>query len=159
MLLYSYSAGICNSFKKLSKSLIFAFTFAALDKRVPYNQLTVVFILSAFLVQTFNRNIIVIDYYANMQSYASHCENKAIPMMHCNGKCQMMKKMHQEEKKDQENPERRSENKNEIPLSSRSFFATIHAHPIAQYNSAKIYPFTIGLPVDRAPDIFHPPSI
>ena len=33
----------------------------------------------------------------------------------------MMKKLQQEEKKDQENPDRKAENKNEIVLSSKSF--------------------------------------
>ena len=33
--------------------------------------------------------------------------------MHCNGKCAMMKKLKAVEKKDADNPERKSENKNE----------------------------------------------
>ena len=127
-------------------------------KRIPYNQLAVFFLLTAFVAQTFNKTLLVIDYYANTQAYAVHCENKAIPMMHCNGKCQMMKKMRQEEKKDQENPERRPENKNEVTLSSKSFFATFQSHVIGQSKFVKIFPFTIGLPVDRAFEIFHPPS-
>jgi hypothetical protein len=79
----------------------------------------------AFASQTFNKAIIVLDYNTNTKSYAANCENKAKPKMHCNGKCQMMKKLKEEEKKDQQNPERKSENKNEFVLSSRSFYPAL----------------------------------
>lgn len=81
--------------------------------------------LVAFALQTFNRAIIEFDYITNTKSYAANCENKARPKMHCNGKCQMMKKLKQEEKKDEQNPERKAENKNEIILSSKSFYPTL----------------------------------
>jgi hypothetical protein len=68
--------------------------------------------------------IIIADYYANTSAFAKNCINKAKPKMHCNGKCQMMKKLQEEEKKDQQNSERKAENKNEI-ISSKSFYATI----------------------------------
>lgn len=54
------------------------------------------------------------DYFTNTGAYAKNCENKARPAMHCNGKCQMMKKLKQEDKKDAENSERKAENKNEV---------------------------------------------
>ncbi|MBS1598364.1 MAG: hypothetical protein JST75_09060 [Bacteroidetes bacterium] len=79
-------------------------------------------------------------------------------MMHCNGRCQMMKKMQQEEKKDQENTER-SDNKNESPLSSRSFFAKLNMRLCIEVNNAMIYPSSIGVPIDRTEDIFHPPAL
>lgn len=79
--------------------------------------------------------------------------------MHCNGKCQMMKKLQQEEKKDQENPERKAENKNEITLSSRSFFADVPLS-IAQLTSTeKISSHSNGEIIDRCFDIFHPPQV
>jgi len=78
--------------------------------------------LVAFAMQTFYKAFIVVDYFTNTKAFAKNCENKAIPQMHCNGKCQMMKKLKQEEKKDEQNPERKTENKNEIILSSKSFY-------------------------------------
>ncbi|KEQ28253.1 hypothetical protein N180_01060 [Pedobacter antarcticus 4BY] len=33
------------------------------------------------------------DYYINTAKYANNCENKSRPKMHCQGKCQMMKKL------------------------------------------------------------------
>ncbi|MFY8004320.1 MAG: hypothetical protein ACOVNR_05730, partial [Chitinophagaceae bacterium] len=91
---------------------------------ITYKYITAFIILAAFLAQTFSKNFVMADYFTNTAKYAKNCENKAKPKMHCNGKCQMMKKLQQEEKKDQENPERKSENKSEIALSIKSFFAT-----------------------------------
>lgn len=66
-----------------------------------FKQLTVLFIMLAFLMQTFNKIFIVTEYYTNTASFAKNCENKSKPQLHCNGKCQMMKKLKQEENKDQ----------------------------------------------------------
>lgn len=70
--------------------------------------------LLAFAMQTFSRAIVVFDYTLNTKAYARNCENKARPKLHCNGKCQMMKKLKGEERKDQQNPDRKAENKNEV---------------------------------------------
>lgn len=111
-----------------------------------------------FFAQTFSNAIIMADYYVNTKVFAQNCENKDKPWMHCNGKCQVRKKIQQEDRKDQENPERRAENKNELVLSSKSFFA--NAANVAQLASSakKITPLSIGSPVYRHTDIFHPPQ-
>ena len=83
-------------------------------------QLAVIFLLTAFAVQTFDKAVVVFNYYSNTAAYAKNCENKAKPMLHCNGRCQMMKKLKQEENKDKQNPERRSENKNEVLYFSKN---------------------------------------
>jgi hypothetical protein len=82
--------------------------------------------LSAFSAQSFSRAFVVFDYFANTKTYAKNCENKARPKMHCNGKCQMMKKLKQEEKKEAQNPERKAENKDDLVLSSRSFYPSLN---------------------------------
>jgi len=124
-----------------------------------YRQLTALIFFAAFLAQTFSRTFVIADYYTNTSKYTKNCENKARPEMHCNGKCQMMKKLQQEEKKDQENPERKAENKNEITLSSRSFFADVPLY-IAQLTSIeKISSHSNGEIIDRCFDIFHPPQV
>ena len=56
-------------------------------------QVAAIFLLFSFALQVFNRSIIVLDYFANTASFAKNCENKARPMLHCNGKCQLMKKI------------------------------------------------------------------
>jgi len=87
-----------------------------------FKQLTVILLLTAFAVQTFNRAVIVFNYYTNTASFAKNCENKAKPMLHCNGRCQMMKKLKQEENKDKQNPERRNDNKDEVLFFSKNSF-------------------------------------
>lgn len=43
-------------------------------------------------------------FYINQQEIAAEkCENKAIPMMHCNGKCYLSKQLKKLEQKEQEN--------------------------------------------------------
>jgi len=119
-------------------------------------QLTAIFLIVAFAVQTFSSGFVVLNYYTNTASFAKNCENKARPKMHCNGKCQMMKKLKQEEKQDQQNPERKSENKIEV-LSSRSFFytsiAAISAGTFKAVTVEKNYPLT-----DIAYSFFRPPQ-
>ena len=87
-----------------------------LTRRIP-----VLVLMLALLMQTLNRGCIVWSYYINTAAYAKNCENKAKPKLHCNGKCQMMKKMRQEENKEKQNPERRT-NTDEV-ISSKSFFS------------------------------------
>ena len=66
------------------------------------------------MAQSFDRVLIVADYFTRTSSYAKNCENKKKPQMHCQGKCQMMKKLEQQEKDNQSFPERRMENKQEV---------------------------------------------
>jgi hypothetical protein len=120
-------------------------------------QFAAILVLFAFSAQVFNRTAIVLDYYANTASFAKNCENKALPKLHCNGKCQMMKKLRQEEKKDQQNPGRKIDNKNEV-ASCRSFFAYgLFRKPVI-IHSHTVY-FNTSFPIGTAPEIFHPPGL
>lgn len=71
----------------------------------------------------------------------------------------MMKKLQQEEKKDQGNPDRKGENKNEIILSSKSFLAIVNR--IFKVSVAKkLHPQTSdGYAYNFANSIFHPPKV
>lgn len=114
-----------------------------------------ILILLAFLTQTFSKTFIVAGYYANTAAYAKNCENKAKPKMGCNGKCQMMKKLKQEENKDKQNPDRKTDNKEEV-LSSKSFFAHIY---FPAPNLSSIYPrIKNGKATDIPGAFFHPPG-
>ena len=62
-------------------------------------QLTAALLLLAFMAGSFCHTAAVLDYYYNnTAAYAKKCENKSRPAMHCNGKCQLMKKLQQQEK-------------------------------------------------------------
>lgn len=118
--------------------------------------LAALLLLLAFSAQTFNKALIELDYYVNTSAFAKNCENKAKPMMHCNGKCQMMKKLKEEEKKDHQNPERKMDNKNEVVWSSSSF-ASIELKKI-QVPVPGLANYISYCPQTEPVDIFHPPA-
>lgn len=119
--------------------------------------ITAMVFLLAFASQTFYKAFIVFDYVANTKAYARFCENKARPKMHCNGKCQMMKKLKDEEKKEAQNSERKSENKNENLISDKSIYTTLHlfyAEPSQEFYTKT----TSGSERKMPRSHFHPPS-
>lgn len=115
-----------------------------------------VILIAAFATQAFNKYFVMADYYTNTAAYAKNCINKAKPKMHCNGKCQMMKKLQQEEKKDQQDPDRKGENKLNV-LSSKSFFTSVLFHKV--HFVKRTYPILqVAKETKRSFEIFHPPS-
>lgn len=119
------------------------------------SKIAVIPLLIAFAAQSFSGAFIQLGYAINPAAFAKYCVNKAKPKLHCNGKCQMMKKMKEEEKKEQENTERKWENKITV-LSSKSFFCNIEF---------KLIPVTKPIPVENTPlikdislSVFHPPQ-
>ena len=108
-------------------------------------------------MQIFNKSFVVYDYYINTATYAKKCINITKPKLHCNGKCQMMKKLQQEEKKEQQNQESKSQYKIQVTLSSKSFFAI--APPFILATSKIRYPlFNGGKERKIAQSVFRPPS-
>ena len=122
-----------------------------------FRQLIASLLLFTFLAQSCDRFLIMAGFYANQAFIAKNlCENRDRPNMRCCGKCILRKKLAQQEKGDNQNPEKKSETNVEI-LSSRSFFPelTILRHP-----TIIAYPeFLSGSTVDRAYDFFHPPCL
>jgi hypothetical protein len=119
-------------------------------------QVLTILLFTAFAVQTFSSGLIWFNYYSNTRAFAKNCENKTRPALHCNGKCQAMKKIQQQEKKEQQNGERKSENKLQV-LSSKSFF---YCYPdiaspaiVKAVNVEKTAPLT-----DISYSFFHPPQ-
>lgn len=113
--------------------------------------------LTVFCLQTFNGLFVVADYYTNMGKYTKDCINKDNPLMHCNGKCQMVKKIQQEESKDQQNSERKGDNKSEVVVYIKSAFASVPAfndcYQLSKYNTTLSFKTT-----DRSISIFRPPQ-
>ena len=113
-------------------------------------------LLVAFAIHAFNRVVIVFGFYANQKTIAATlCENRDKPILKCEGKCLLAKKLQAQEKADQQNPERKTDNKPEV-LSSRSFFSVLSGSFITEV--ARVYekePF--GKPVHRSFTVFHPP--
>lgn len=85
------------------------------------------------------------------------CENKAKPQMHCNGKCLLMKKIKEQQEKEQgQTPELKLAAKFEI-ISPRSFFSITPLN--AERKNLTFLIHTIGSPIDRPTSLFHPPSL
>jgi hypothetical protein len=118
--------------------------------------IAVIPLLIAFAAQSFSGAFIQLGYAINPAAFAKYCVNKAKPKLHCNGKCQMMKKMKEEEKKEQENTENKLDYKITI-LSSKSFYCTIASSAII---ADKVTPVEIAShTVDITLSIFHPPRL
>ncbi len=75
--------------------------------------------------------------------------------MHCNGQCQLSKKVDAENNKDQTNPERKSDSKMEV-LSAKNFFSNIQFFS-TPLSPPKYQQADSGNPVKHASNIFHPP--
>lgn len=120
-----------------------------------FRKISIIILLAAFAAQSFNRAMIVFEYYTNTAAFVKNCENKAKPMLHCNGRCQMMKKLKQEENKDKQNSERRSDNKDEV-----YFAKTISSHLsiISLQPSLTFFIRNNNAVKDIAADFFHPPG-
>ena len=120
-----------------------------------FKQITSVILLLALLLNILNRFVIYADYYSNTAAYARNCENKALPQMHCNGKCQMMKKLKEQEKKDSELPARKIIN--DAVTMSRSFPATIGV--ISTGIKTHYRTFSENEVVNMPRAFFHPPGV
>ncbi len=108
------------------------------------------------MVQTYNKAFIVFDYYVNTESFAANCENKAKPQLHCNGQCQMVKKLKQEENKDSQNSDHKSAG-GEQAISSKSFFSEIPT--LSLHATRAVYKTINDVRVCNMPRaFFHPPS-
>lgn len=60
-----------------------------------------IIILSAFLLQTFSKLIIYVNYELNLDYIIkTYCINKNDPSKHCDGKCHLTKQLQEEDKKE-----------------------------------------------------------
>lgn len=119
--------------------------------------IAILVLLVAFAVQTFYQAVVVLDYHVRTAAYQKACENKARPQLHCNGKCQMARKLREQEQKEQQAPQLKLEWQSET-LASESFF-TLVAPPVLTL-PRRAYPvLNAGVPVALAHAIFHPPAL
>lgn len=85
------------------------------------------------------------------------CENKYRPMLHCDGKCQLMKKIEAQRKAEQQQaPELKVVAKSEV-VSSRSSFLISTPNVFVAVNH-EYYSINTGTPVDQPSSFFHPPD-
>ena len=115
-----------------------------------------IILLCAFAVQSFNGVFIVLSYYANTAAYSKDCVNKFMPQLHCQGKCVMMKKMIEAEKKDQQSPAPKLEIKNDV-FTSENINTLFVSSPLT--NKEKVFTVTANKSLNGfLQSIFHPPA-
>ncbi|MFI5132750.1 MAG: hypothetical protein ACHQEB_00365 [Chitinophagales bacterium] len=114
-------------------------------------------LLMAFAAQTFSQGIIILNFYIH-QSYIAktQCENRYRPMLHCNGKCILAKKLKQQENKDQQNPELKLSGKSEV-FTSQSFFINTCLVQ-SSFDKSHFFSSDNGT-IDATITVFHPPCI
>jgi len=114
-------------------------------------------VLFAFIVQSFSKSFIELDYYSNTAVYEKSCVNRSDKKMKCHGKCMMMKKMREEEQKEQQCPGFKSELK-ALVLFSTSFYTAFNQPVRVEIPNLNRTIYTTGKSVDRSLEIFHPPK-
>ncbi len=109
-----------------------------------------------FLAQTFNQGLLYLDYMVDKAEYLKQCENKSRPQLHCDGKCLLMKRIREQEQKEQQKAPEMKVVKAETGSNSSSF---AQCPPALSTPDKTIYfPFTTGTPVDQPRSLFHPPD-
>jgi hypothetical protein len=118
----------------------------------------VLVLLGVLLAQTFNRYILVADYYLNTAAYIQSCVNKDKPAMHCNGRCQLCRKMQQQEKQERQSPQRRIGLDGVNPFSSKSSFIDMTGlHRIGGI-AFRFPEISVDEAVGMHKSVFHPPD-
>ncbi|MFN5333857.1 MAG: hypothetical protein ACK5BV_01560, partial [Bacteroidota bacterium] len=96
-------------------------------------------------------------YYVNTANYIKNCINKTKPQSTCQGKCQMMKKMREDQQKEEQSSGSRSENKFEQVIYFHSISDILATHFIS--NSLNFPSFSEGKIQDFITSTFHPPGV
>lgn len=108
-------------------------------------------------MHTFSRSIVLADYLVNLESYKKACVNKAKPKLHCNGKCQMLKKIKKQEGESDTNKPAPKFNQQELILSSKSFYPNLEM--FCTYKSNFYYTYMSAFNSNYLSSIFHPPGV
>jgi hypothetical protein len=124
-----------------------------------FRRMAAFLLLLVFFAQAFSKYLLVADYYVNTSAYLENCINKDRPWMHCNGRCQLCKKLHQQNNsEDKQTPERKSSgDRNETLFSTASFSGFAALHLVASTN-LQYAELSAGKPVGMPRTFFHPPG-
>jgi hypothetical protein len=118
-----------------------------------------IFIL-LLLTQIFSKWLMVIDYTINKDYIAKNlCENRNKPTLHCNGKCQLMKKMAVED--DQTNKTTSGSSVAKTPFTDVLFNATFVFSQLTTSASDSLFNdfYLVAIPSSFHSSIFRPPLV
>ena len=117
-------------------------------------------LIALVLTQVFSKWLVVMEYNLNKDFIAKNlCVNRAKPKMHCNGKCQMMKRLAEEEK---QNSEGNNNTSSKIKIQD-IFFSDEISNPVLPLLAKLKISYNEDRPFSKynspiAP-IFHPPAL
>lgn len=120
-------------------------------------QITAYLLLIAFILQSFQTGLYYLDYYRNRSDYAKDCINKLRPYLHCNGQCQLMKKILQHQKKEEQ--EKKEDTRELIQVFAPPSFITGAACCFDPLKPGPGAGHSEGKTCDRSYPVFHPPGI
>ena len=113
--------------------------------------------LLGILFQTFSQVVIVAEYYANKDYIAKNlCENRNKPMMHCDGKCCLKKKLAQQGKEQAPSPQNQ---KNEQATLFYKDAKIEIPHYVPVSFSKSYYSYNDLRTSSYCGSVFHPPTI
>jgi hypothetical protein len=114
-----------------------------------------ILVLFAILLQVFSSVTIMINYVVNKDYISKNlCENRDKPMMHCNGKCHLMKQLQKESKK-----ENAPTNSAKVKTGIHFFKESISFCFLSPIVTIKSFPdFSIGKAITTSYSVFHPPT-
>lgn len=118
--------------------------------------ITIIILLFAVGLQSFNSSLVVANYKLNTEFYLRNCINKNKPQLKCNGHCQMAKQLQQAEQQNKDASDKMLKSPS-LDLYCMNGFATQSILPGATAVPQNI-PLCIGQPLARNTFIFHPPS-
>lgn len=121
-----------------------------------FKQITVFIFLASFVAHTIGNGFYIADYYLNTAKYAKNCVNKAKPKLKCNGKCQLMKKIREQEEKEKKSDEIELSARIELTLSDKNYFVIIDDRNAINNPIQPLYQNAIRL-IDFSSSVFHPP--
>jgi hypothetical protein len=109
------------------------------------------------VLQSFSKVLLMIDYQANKTYIMTFlCINRDKPQLHCEGKCQLAKKI-----KDQDQSDKNTSGKRPVQeLPTNLFCQDLFALPTLGFGAVQdpVAFYRPGLPVRMYPAIFHPPQ-
>jgi hypothetical protein len=117
----------------------------------------VILLLTALFAQSFSRSILLADYLVNIEVYKKKCINKAKPMLHCNGKCQMLKKLNRQNTGAASDAPLPPFSQFDVVLSSKSYFPAIDF--VVFCTKRKYNSFNSSFFSNYRGTIFHPPGV
>ncbi len=112
-------------------------------------------LLLAFAGQTFGKAMIVVDYQVNNATYLKNCINKYRPMLECNGKCVLAKRMLAQQQKEEKEQQKKMETKADNSISSRSYFPESVIKIVKKHTYFLL--FCIGKTISQTSFLLRPP--